>query len=161
MVFISNAQDLAPLEFEQKLSYTEFEIDYYLINQDELNRISLADKVKLKELKSEKEYDAFINGNNDRTTIITHISSEGTYEEWMEEPEVVLIDKDGVGLHSYDGKMIKRIEHSPHYLDMAKNLGSDLLPIFTIPTRDEKLQMQEAGFDVVELDNNTISIRFF
>lgn len=152
------AQQLEPLDYERKLSYTEFETDYYLINQEDLDRVSLVDKVKLKEIKFEREYEKYINENDERTTIIKHISSENIYEDWMEEPEVIFIDKNAVALYTHDGEMVNRIEHAPEYLKLADNLGSDLLPSFIVPSRDDLIAMESMGFIVEELEGDYIKI---
>lgn len=161
MLSISSfAQDLAPIDYEQRLSYTEFETEYYLVDQKDLDNISLPDKVKLKELKYEREYDKFINEDAERTTIIKHISSEGVYEDWMEEPEIVFIDKDAVSLYSFKGVEINRIEHTPTYLKLAESNGNDLLPIYNVPNREQLEKMQKAGMQIVELGNNFTQITY-
>jgi len=154
------SQQLEPVDYEQRLSYTEFETEYYLIDQKDIDNISLPDKVKLKELKYEREYLKFINEDAERTTIIKHISSEGVYEDWMEEPEIVYIDKDAVSIYSFKGKKINRIEHTPTYLKLAKNIGSDLLPIYNVPTREQLTEMENAGMQVEELASNFTQITF-
>jgi len=160
LTIVTYSQDLAPLDYEQRLSYTEFETEYYLVDQKDLDNISLPDKVKLKELKYEREYDKFINDNAERTTIIKHISTEGVYEDWMEEPEIVFIDKDAVSLYSFKGVEINRIEHTPTYLKLAESNGHDLLRIYNVPNREQMEKMQKAGMQIVELGNNFTQITF-
>ncbi len=154
------SQQIEPQDYERKLTYTEFETDYYLIDQNDLDRVSIMDKVKLKELKYEKEYEKFINENDERTTIIRHISSEGTYEDWMNEPEIVVIDKEGVSLYSNKGARINQIDHAPKYLELAKNIGSDLLPVIAFPSREDINNMKKRGMRVEELGNNFIQVSF-
>lgn len=154
------SQQMQVPDYEQRLSYTEFETDYYIIDKMDLDNISLEDKVKLKELKSEREYEKYLNKDEEFTTVIKHIATENIYEEWMEEPEVILIDKDGVSLFSFDGKRINRIEHAPEFLELAKNTGTNLLPNFNFP-RDEDLRMMgDVGMQIEELEDNFIKITF-
>jgi hypothetical protein len=154
------SQEFEPQDYAQKLSYTEFETDYYLIDQKDLERVSQIDKVKLKEIKWERDFEKYINEEEERTTIIKHISNEGSLEDWMEEPQVVLIDKDGISHYSHRGEKLNRINHAPKYLELAKNTGSDLLPIYPFPGKDQIEKMKKAGLNVEELNNNFIEISF-
>lgn len=157
---ISIGQGIEIPEYEQRLQYTEFETEYYVLNEKDLDNVALSDKVKLKELKYEREFDQLMNQEEERTTIITQVNSEGVFEDWMEEPERILIDKDGVSLYSFKGKRINRIEHAPAYLELAKNESKDLLPTFIIPSREQLMKMENAGMEIVELENNFIQITF-
>lgn len=152
------SQDLVVDDYERKLSYTEFESDYYVLDQSDLPDVALSDKVKLKELQYERSYEKYMDANNERTTIIKHISTEDVYEDWMDEPEIILIDKDGVALYSNEGKQLNRIEHTPTYLDLAKYASDDLLPTFVVPNSDQIRKMIEHGIQVVELEDNFIQI---
>jgi len=151
-------QGIEIADYEQKLSYTEFESDYYMMDQKVLPDIALSDKVKLKELKYEREFEQYINAENERTTIIKHISTENVYEDWMDEPETILIDKKGVALYSKEGKKLNRIEHTPTYLELAKNASLDLLPTFNVPSQEQLQRMSEMGIQVVELEDNFIQV---
>lgn len=156
---IALAQIPEPTDFEQKLSYTEFETDYYLVNEKDIENLSMLDKVKMKELKSEKEFTKYINSNDERTTIVKHVSSENTYRDWMDKPEILLIDKNGVSQLTYSGEIVSFIEHTPKYLEMSKNLGGDILPVFTIPTREQKLIMKDNGLEIIDLDEGFTLIK--
>jgi hypothetical protein len=161
-LMVSNAptysQGLEIADYEQKLSYTEFETDYYILDQKDLANVSLPDKVKFKEIKYEREYEKYLNEYDERTTIIKHISSANIYEDWMVEPEVVLIDKDGVALLNFDGKELNRIEHTPVYLKMVPEQENGLFPRYAVPDAQHLHKMKEAGFDVVDLGNGFIQI---
>ena len=80
------------------------------------------------------------------------------YEDWMDEPEIILIDKDGVALYSNEGKQLNRIEHTPTYLDLAKYASDDLLPTFVVPIANQIRKMIEHGIQVVEMEDNFIQI---
>ena len=160
LVTIMNGQGIEIPDYEQRLSYTEFETEYYVIDQKDLNNVALSDKVKLKEMKYEREFDQLMNNNEERTTIISQVATEGVYEDWMEKPEVILIDKDGVSLYSFEGKRVNRIEHTPTYLELAEKASTDLLPTFIIPTREQLLKMENAGMEIMELENGFIQITF-
>jgi hypothetical protein len=153
-----SSQGLQVPDYEEKLTYTEFETDYYVLDQKDLDKVSLADKVKFKEIKYEREYEKYLNDLNHRTTIIRHISSENIYEDWMIEPEIVLIDKDGVALLSSDGRELNRIEHTPVYLKMLPEHENGLFPRYEVPNAQQLRQMKEAGFEVVDLGDGFIQI---
>ena len=157
---IAYSQQIEVQDYERKLTYTEFETDYYLIDQKDLDRISLIDKVKLKEVKSEKEYEKYINENDEHNTIIRHISSSGTYENWMEEPELVLIDKDAVSLYNFKGEIINKIAHAPKYLELAKDLRSDLLPVISFPNKEDLNEMARRGVEIEDLGNSFIQFSY-
>ena len=152
------SQGIELTDYEQKLSYTEFETDYYLIDQKDIADVSLRDKVKFKEIKFEREYEKYLDANDERTTIIKHITSENIYEDWMIEPEVVRIDKNGVALLTFDGKELNRIEHTPIYLKMVPEVENGLFPRFEVPGPNHLMQMKEAGFDVLDLGDGFIQI---
>lgn len=157
---IMNGQGIEIPDYEQRLSYTEFETEYYVIDQKDLDNIALSDKVKLKEMKYEREFDQLMNNNEERTTIISQVASSGVYEDWMEKPEIILIDKDGVSLYSFEGKRVNKIDHAPTYLELAEKSSTDLLPTFVIPSREQLLKMQNAGMEIEQLENDFIQITF-
>ena len=160
LTIVTYSQDLAPLDYEQRLSYTEFETDYYLVDNKDIDQLSMIDKVKLKEIKYEREYDKFINDNAERTTIIKHISTEGIYKDWMTEVEVVLIDKDGISEYTNEGRLVNHIEHTKKYLELNKGLGKNLLPVFTIPSQEELNVLEKNGFEIMDFQNGFIQISF-
>jgi len=152
------SQDFEIPDYEEKLSYTEFETDYYILDQKDIDNVSLPDKVKFKELKYEREYEKYLDVNNERTTLIKHISTENVYEDWMSEPEMVLIDKYGVALLTKEGKELNRIEHAPEYLKMVPEQENGLLPNYAIPGPKELQQMKAAGYKIEYLAEGFIKI---
>jgi len=147
-------------DYEKKLSYTEFETAFYSVDEDDLDNISLMDMVKMKELMYEREFEKTINAKGERTTIIKQISSKNVYEDWMDKPEVLVIDKDAVTLYTFRGVEVKRIPHAPKYLKLAEESPNDLLPQFSIPTREDLAKMEEMGMQVEIMNNGLIKITY-
>jgi hypothetical protein len=147
-------------DYEKKLSYTEFETVYYSVAKDDLDNISLPDMVKMKELMYEREFEKTINAKGEHKTIIKHLSTKNVYEEWMDEPEVIVIDKDAGTLYTFRGDQVKRIPHAPKYLKLAQKVPNDLLPQFTMPTKEDLDAMIEAGIKVEYMNNGSTKITF-
>ncbi len=156
MLTISSfAQDLAPTDYEQRLSYTEFETDYYLVPKDELDHLSKIDKVKLKELKSELQYDKYINSRNEQTTIISLLSTEGIYQDWMQQPENIIIDKSGVSTYANGGELITNMPHSGTYNKLTEEVY-DFNPLFVNLSIPNQNQLDQIG----SLPEATVTILF-
>jgi len=153
-------QLIEPNDYVKKLSYTEFETEFYSVDKSDLDNISLPDMAKMKERIYEREYDQFINKDQERTTIIKHISSQNIYEDWMEKPEILVVDKDAVSSYNFRGKPVNRIEHSPKYLKQADNIGTDLSPFFKEPTTEQLGELEKMGANIEHMRSGFTKITF-
>ena len=162
----THGQDLIPENFEQKREHVEFEIDYYLVAQEDLEKLNDQDKVRLKEIRTERKVQRFIDENENLSSLIQVRSQEQAFADWMDHPEIIYIDEEGISNYDLRGNRIRYVEHSPKYLELAAQFDKNLSENFALPTEEEirilirKGILREIGEDQYEIRNGNRKLIF-
>ena len=155
----ASAQAYVPVDYEQKKEYIEFEIDYYLVDQKDIASLNDKDKTRLKEMRTEKFVEHFINDENELTSIIRINDHQHAFADWMEGPEVIVIDKNGLMNYDKNGQKVRGVAHTPVYLDMLGDFQNDLSLDISFPDQQDLDQLHAMGFEIEDLGNGFIEIK--
>ena len=152
-------QEYIPIDYEQKKEYIEFEIDYYLVAQEDLNKLNDKDKTRLKKIQTEKFVRQYLNADQELTSIIQINEQKNAFADWMESPEVILIDKNGISNYDKRGEKIRHVEHTPTYKEKLSDFQNDLSSEIIFPNREQLQFYRSKGFSVEYQQNGFIEIK--